>query len=69
MLGMSRVHWNVTDQGKRDFAAGIVTRSGTAHHQFIGANSYSYKHDVDNFVKSMKGSFGVRIANTGRGGV
>jgi hypothetical protein len=68
MLGMSRVHWNVTDQGKRDFAAGIVTRSRTAHHQFIGANSYNYKHDVDNFVKSMKGSFGVRIANTGRGG-
>jgi hypothetical protein len=46
MLGTSRVHWNVTDQGKRDFAAGIVTRSGTAHHQFIGANSYNYKHDV-----------------------
>jgi hypothetical protein len=45
MLGMSRVHWNVTDQGKRDFAARIVTRSATAHHQFIGANSYNYKHD------------------------
>jgi hypothetical protein len=69
MLGTSRVHWNVTDQGKWDFAVGIVTRSSTVHHQFTGANSYNYKHDVDAFVKSMKGSIGVRIVNTGRGGL
>ena len=50
MLGMSRVNWNVTDQGKRDFAAGIVTKSNTVHHQFTGANSYNYKHDMDAFM-------------------